>query len=301
MRFSAWPGTATKWDDLLALCQHVERTGWDGLWVADHFMPNQADTSGPVQEAWTLMAALAAVVPRVRLGTLVTGNTYRHPPVLAKQAAQVDIISGGRLVLGLGAAWQENEHEAYGVPFYTVGERLRRLEEAVQIIRSLFEDEQTTFEGRYYTVRDAPLAPKPVQRPRPPILIGGGGEKVTLRIAAQWADEWNVWGAPEVLAQKGAVLDEHCERLGRDPKSIKRSANALVVLSDDPQVIEQAKARGGRQMVCGSVEELRDTMGRYVEAGVDELIMPDFNLGRDVERRKEAYDRFIEDVAQGFR
>ena len=217
MKFSAWPGSATKWESLLDLCQHVERTGWDGLWIADHFMPNQEDTSGPTQEAWTLLAAIAAVVPRVRIGTLVTGNTYRHPTVLAKQAAQVDVISGGRLVLGLGAAWQQNEHEAYGIDFHTVGERMRRLEEAVQIIRSLFEHDQTTFEGRYYRVKNAPLNPKPVRRPRPPILIGGGGEKVTMRIAAQYADEWNVWGTPEVLAQKGKVLEQHCADLGRDP------------------------------------------------------------------------------------
>jgi alkanesulfonate monooxygenase SsuD/methylene tetrahydromethanopterin reductase-like flavin-dependent oxidoreductase (luciferase family) len=206
-----------------------------------------------------------------------------------------------RLVLGLGAAWQDNEHEAYGIPFYTPGQRLRRLEEAVQIIKSLFENEQTTFEGRYYTVRNAPLAPKPLQRPHPPILIGGGGEKVTLRIAAQHADEWNVWGTPEVLAQKGAVLEQHCEAVGRDPKSIRRSANALVFLSDDPQAIEQARSRGGRQMIAGSVEELRETMGRYQEAGVDEMIMPDFNLGRSIEQRKEAYNRFIEEVAKDFR
>ncbi len=299
MRFSAWPGSATKWEDLLGLCEHVERTGWDGLWVADHFMPNQEDTSGPVQEVWTLLAAIAARVPRVRLGTLVVGNTYRHPPVLAKQAAQVDIISGGRLILGIGGAWQQNEHEAYGIDFHTVGNRLRRLEEAVQIIRSLFDNEQTTFEGRYYQLTDAPLAPKPVQS-HLPILIGGGGEKVTMRIAAQYADEWNVWGTPEVLAQKGAVLDQHCADLGRDPSEIKRSAQAMLVLSDDPEVVERARGPG-RPVIAGNVDEVKATMQQYIDAGVDELIVPDFNLGRDVEERKEAFDRFIEEVAPTFR
>jgi F420-dependent oxidoreductase-like protein len=301
MRFSAWPGSATPWDQLIDLCEHIERTGWDGLWVADHFMPNQADTSGPVQEAWTLLAAIAARVPRLRLGSLVTGNTYRHPPVLAKQVAQVDVISGGRVVLGIGAAWQQNEHEAYGIPFYTVGERLRRLEESVQIIKSLFENEQTTFAGKYYTVTDAPLAPKPVQRPHPPILIGGGGEKVTLRLAAQYADEWNVWGTPEVLKQKGAVLDRHCEAIGRDPKSIHRSANALLMLSDDREAIERARSRGGFALIAGSAAELQEVMGQYVEAGVDELVVPDFNLGREIPQRKEAYDRIREEVAKPFR
>lgn len=297
MRFSAWPGSATEWDKLLDLCTHIEQTGWDGLWIADHFMPNQADTSGPTQEAWTALAAIAARVPRVRIGTLVTGNTYRHPTVLAKQAAQVDIISGGRLVLGIGSAWQENEHDAYGIPFYTVGNRLRRLEESVQIIKSLFANDQTTFDGKYYQVKDAPLAPKPVQRPGPPILIGGGGEQVTLRLAAQYADEWNVWGGPDVLKQKGEVLDRHCESLGRDPKSIHRSANALVILSEDQQVLDAARARGGRQSIIGSKAELQDTMGQYIEAGVDELVVPDFNLGREIGERKEAYDRFMEQVA----
>ena len=299
MQFSAWPGSATKWEDLLALCEHVERTGWDGLWVADHFMPNQEDISGPVQEVWTLLAAIAARVPLVRLGTLVVGNTYRHPPVLAKQAAQVDIISGGRLTLGIGGAWQQNEHEAYGIDFHTVGERLRRLEEAVQIIRSLFDNEQTTFEGRYYQLTDAPLAPKPVQS-HLPILIGGGGEKVTMRIAAQYADEWNVWGTPEVLAQKGAVLEQHCADVGRDSSEIKRSAQAMLVLSDDPEVVERARG-GGRPVIAGNVDEVKETIRHYIDAGVDELIVPDFNLGGDVGQRKEAYDRFIEEIAPEFR
>lgn len=190
MKFSVWPNIAGKWTDLLDLAHHAEQTGWDGLWVADHFMPNAAAPAdlGPTNEAWTTLAAIAGSVPRIRLGTLVTGNTYRHPAVLAKQAATVDNISGGRLVLGMGSGWQENEHIAYGIPFYTVGSRLRRLEEACQVLKGLFSGERTTFEGKYYTLTDAPLAPKPVQGTLP-LLIGGGGEKLTLRIAATYADE----------------------------------------------------------------------------------------------------------------
>jgi F420-dependent oxidoreductase-like protein len=299
MKFSAWPGTATPWPQLLDECQHVERTGWDGLWVADHFMPNNENNLGPVQEAWTLLAGLASLVPRLRLGSLVTGNTYRNPAVLAKQAAQVDIISGGRLVLGIGAGWQENEHSAYGIPYYTTGERLRRLEEAVRIIRSLFENEHTDFEGRYYKMHNAPLSPKPLQA-RVPILVGGGGEKVTMRIAAQYADEWNTWGTPDVIAHKVRVLEAHCERLGRDPAKIRKSAQALVTISDDAALVERMRGPG-RPAIAGSVEEVRDAIGRYAEAGLDEFIVPDFNLGRSVEERKEAYDRFIEDVALAFR
>src|SRR3954447_2179056 len=137
MRFSIWPGLGQPWKDVLATAEHAERTGWDGVWVADHFMPLE-DLSGATHECWTAMAALAAAVPRVRIGALVSGNTYRHPAVVAKMAAGIDIISGGRLVLGLGAAWQENEHQLYGIPFPPLAERLRRLEEACQVIKGLF-------------------------------------------------------------------------------------------------------------------------------------------------------------------
>jgi len=299
MKFSAWLGSATPWPDLLDEAQHLAKTGWDGIWVADHFMPNREDNLGPTQEVWTVLAGLAATVPGVRLGSLVTGNTYRHPAVLAKEVAQVDIISGGRAVLGLGAGWQENEHVAYSIPFHSVAGRLRRLEESVQIIRSLFDHDRTDFEGRYYQIRNAPLGPKPVQA-HLPILVGGGGEKVTMRIAARFADEWNVWGAPDVLRQKGEVLERHCEEAGRDPAQIKRSAQVLVTMSSDPAVIERAHAGRGFPVMAGSVEEIREQIGHYSEAKVDEFILPDFNLGRTIPERKEAYDRFREDVAAQF-
>jgi F420-dependent oxidoreductase-like protein len=292
MQFSAWPNVSGPYDQLIDLCQHVERTGWDGIWIADHFMPNAADNSGPTGEVFTTLAGIAASVPRVRLGTLVVGNTYRHPPVVAKMAAQIDVISEGRFVLGLGAGWQENEHEAYGIPYQTVGGRLGRLEESVQIIRSLLHEERTTFEGRYYTVTDAPLAPKPVGRL--PILIGGGGEQKTLRIAARFADEWNVWGSPNTLARKGAVLEQHCEEVGRDPSEIRRSAQALLVITNDTAEAERAR-QGGRPALAGSVNEIVETLGRYAEAGVDEWIVP--NFGMQSSQSKEMFDRFIQDIA----
>ncbi|MGH2583410.1 MAG: TIGR03560 family F420-dependent LLM class oxidoreductase, partial [Dehalococcoidia bacterium] len=283
MRFSFWPAAGNPWNELVETCRHAEATGWDGIWFADHFMPNAADTSAPVAEVMTTLAGLAACVPRVRLGSLVVGNTYRSPAVLAKMAANVDIISGGRLILGLGAGWQENEHDAYGIPFYTIGGRLRRLEEAVQIVKSLVANDNTTFEGRYYQIVDAPLAPKPVQRPLP-LLIGGGGEQVTMRIAAQYADEWNVWGAPERLRQKIGVLEGHCADLGRDPHSIKRSAQALVFMSDDPAVTERASAMP-MPAIAGNVDQLREIMAAYQEAGVDEFIVPDRTFGAGEQAR----------------
>jgi F420-dependent oxidoreductase-like protein len=298
MRFSFWPNPGNSWDETLTTVRHAEATGWDGAWFADHFMPNAADTSGPVSEAWATISGLAAAVPRIRLGTLVTGNTYRHPAVLAKMAATADNISGGRIVLGLGSGWQQNEHEAYGIEFSTIGGRLARLDEACQVIKSLFAHEKTTFKGKYYQLADAPLAPKPVQQPLP-LLIGGGGERKTLRITAHYADEWNVWGTPEVLKQKGAVLDQHCAAIGRDPKTIARSAVALLVLTGDKAIIERTAAMG-RPLIAGNAEQVREVIRGYVDAGVSEIIIPDFNLGRG-DRRQATLDQFITEVAPGFR
>lgn len=291
MRIGFWPGPHNSWDDTLALATHAEATGWDSVWFADHFMPNAEDNSGPTSECWTTLAALAVSVPRVRIGSLVTGNTYRHPAVLAKMAANVDILSGGRLVLGLGAGWQENEHEAYGIEFSTVGGRLRRLEEACQVVTGLLRNERTTFEGRSYRLTDAPLSPKPVARV--PLLIGGGGEQKTLRIAARYADQWNVWGTPAFLRQKMAVLDQRCEEIGRDPGEIERSANALLTISDDPSRVERAKAAGPR-VIAGTAEQVGEQLREYADAGVHEVIIPDFNLGRDRDAKVATMDRFRE-------
>jgi F420-dependent oxidoreductase-like protein len=233
MRFSVWPNPQQPWSEILEVAQHAERTGWDGIYFADHFMPNAPEpVGGDTIECWSVMAALAASVPRLRLGTLVCGNTYRHPALLANIAAAVDTISGGRLLLGLGAGWQENEHRAYGIDFFTTKERLARLEEACQVVRGLLDEEQATFAGTYYQLSGAPNEPKPAQD-KLPLLVGGGGEKVTMRIAATYADEWNCWGTPDLHRHKRDVLDAHCERLGRDPSEIARSAQALLFLSTD--------------------------------------------------------------------
>lgn len=297
MRFSIWPSPASPWSETLATVQHAEATGWDGAWYADHFMPNAADNSGPTSECWTTLAALAVAVPRIRIGPLVTGNTYRHPAVLAKMAANVQEISGGRLVLGLGAGWQENEHAAYGIEFSTIGGRLGRLEEACAAIKGLLESERTNLAGRHYTLTDAPLAPKP---PAPiPLLIGGGGEKRTLRIAAKYADEWNVWGTPALLRQKQEVLDQHCESLGRDPKAIQRSCQAMLTITDDEELVKRISA-GGRPVIAGNVARVREIIAEYRDAGLDEIIIPDWNLGPR-ERRFATMDQFINEVAPAFR
>ncbi len=299
MRFSFWPAPTNSWNDTLALAKHAEATGWYSIWFADHFMPNAEDTSGPYSECWTTLAALGATVPRVRIGALVTGNTYRHPAVLAKMAATVDQISGGRCVLGLGAGWQENEHKAYGIEFSTLGGRMGRYEEACQIIKGLFTNDKTNFSGKYYQLTDAPLAPKPVQKPLP-LLIGGGGEKRTLRIAAKYADEWNVWGTPEVLAHKGAILNQYCEEIGRDPKSIKHSAQGMLAMTDDPSVAERMR-NSGRPAIAGTGAQIRAMVEQYTEAGVDELIIPGFALGRTVDDTIAVMDKFANEVMAHFK
>lgn len=296
MRFSFWPAPAQPWAEVASLAQHAEQTGWDGIWYADHFMPNAEDTTTPWPEAWTTLAALAACVPRLRIGTLVSGNTYRHPAVLAKMAATLDHISGGRAVLGLGAGWQENEHQQYGIPFHTLAERLARLDEACQVIRALFTQPVANFDGRFYQLDQATLEPKPVQQPLP-LLIGGGGEKVTLKITARYADEWNVWGTVDTLRHKMEILDSHCSEVGRNPADIQRSAVALLFMSDDETYLERMRSAGvERPSIIGGVSEVKDIVAEYEAIGVDELIVPDFTLGSGAQKRA-TMDTFIGEVA----
>jgi F420-dependent oxidoreductase-like protein len=299
MRFGFWVGNGHSWAEILRSGKRAEETGWDGVWFADHFMPNSEDVSGPIHEAWTVLAALGACTAQVRLGSLVCGNTYRHPAVLAKQAVTADHISGGRLVLGIGAGWQLNEHEAYGLEYGTFTDRFERLEEALQILHGLRADARTTFDGARYQLSDAPLEPKPLGPL--PIMIGGGGERKTLRMVAQYADEWNVWSTPDIMAQKAKVLDEHCEREGRDPASVERSAVALLFLCDSEADAERwRRADIGRPSLIGTPSQLQDQLAAFAELGVDEVIVPDFNLGQP-DRKDDIADRFLTEVAAPFR
>lgn len=296
MEFSAWPSVTNPWPDLLEEAIQIEKAGWKGLWIGDHFMPGQGDTSRPWQEAWTVLAAVAARVPRLRLGTLVTGNTYRNPCILAKQVAQVDVISGGRVTLGIGAGWQENEHVAYGIPFYTPGVRLQRLEESVQILRSLLDTGRASFKGKHYEVQDAPISPQPVQE-HLPILIGGGGEKVTLRIVARYADAWNVPGPAEVIAAKDKVLREHCERIGRDPGSIHRTG--IMMVNVENAMTGGGLGHGPNWVMIHRMHDLVDALAPYAEAGVDEMIIH-FNPALPLPKRKELLTDFMGQIAPAF-
>jgi F420-dependent oxidoreductase-like protein len=311
MRFGLFTSMGNQtWQGVLDLWRHIEATGWDIACVTDHFMPNTKEREGAMLESWSTLSALAALVPRLRVGTIVLGNTYRHPAVVAKMAAQVDIISGGRLILGLGAGWQENEHEAYGIPFYTMRERLERLDEACEVIRSLWTRPRSDFEGRYYRLSDAPLDPQPVQTPHPELMIGGGGERVTLRIVAKHADHWNVWGGPQVLARKGKILDDHCAALDRDPKSVTRSANMALLLTDRKSEIEQLADTIAKRMgrhaadardtcLAGTPDQIREQLGQLRAAGVGVLFVP--TLFRPLDALRRDLDRFVAEIAPAFR
>ncbi|MBM2615555.1 TIGR03560 family F420-dependent LLM class oxidoreductase [Actinoplanes sp. LDG1-06] len=281
MRLSIWPGAGQSYAGVLELARHAEATGWDGVWFADHFMPNVEpgeDDTWPVLECGSVVAALAAVVPRVRIGTLVYGITYRHPAVLANMAATVDRISDGRFVLGVGAGWQINEHRQYGIDLGPVKVRIDRFEESLRVLQGLLRTPRTTVHGDHYRVTDAVNEPKPVQQPLP-LMIGAKGEKRMLRIVAEHADEWNCWGRPDRIAHKSGVLDQHCAEVGRDPKAIRRTAQALVVV-DGPL------PEGNTPVIGGSPAQLADDIAAYAEIGLDELIIPDGELGEGADRLK---------------
>ena len=299
MRFGFWPNPRSDYKSTRILAQHAETTGWDGIWLADHFLPEE-DTLIPVHESWITLAALARDIPRVRLGTLVTGNTYRHPAVLANMVATLDNLADGRVVLGLGAGWQQNEHDAYGIEYGTVSSRLDMLQEACQVLRGLFQNDYFNFDGQHYQLKNAPLEPKP-QQAKIPLMIGGGGEQRTLKIAAQYADEWNVWGDAQILRHKMNILDQHCESAGRDPHEIERSAVALLFLSDNEKYLNKIRAAElASPAIIGNVNEVIEIVSTLKEIGVKELIIPDFTLGTLIGAdtvKQDLMEKFITEVA----
>jgi F420-dependent oxidoreductase-like protein len=241
-------------DELRAVWRIADEAGFDHVWGFDHLAAITGDFGGPVFEGWTLLAAMAQVVRRSRIGLMVTGNTYRHPGLLAKMAVTVDHLSGGRLEFGLGAAWAEAEHAMLGMPFPGTGERIHRMGEALALIKKLWTEDEADFEGRFYSLRGAVANPKPLQRPHPPIWVGGSGEKVTLRYVAEHADVWNAGGTDVVTAsRKSAVLDEHCAAIGRDPASIRRSSAPQLDRADPAATVDEIAA--------------------YVEAGFSEIVL----------------------------
>jgi F420-dependent oxidoreductase-like protein len=237
----------TTWEemrDVWVAADEIEM--FESAWNWDHFYPLTGDLTGPNLEGWTMLAAMAQATSRIRIGCQVTGMIYRHPAVLANMAATVDIISGGRLELGLGAGWNQHECDAYGIELPPLRERFDRFDEGVETIVSLLSQTTTTFHGRHVRLTDARCEPKPIQRPHPPIAIGGRGPKRTLRTAARWAQHWNaITQSPEQWRATKEILLEHCAAIGRDPQEITCSANVRVESEDDlGQVAETVAGYG---------------------------------------------------------
>lgn len=291
------------WDEVRALALAIENDGWDGLWYADHYMPNTEDgspASGDVHECFTMLAALAAVTSRIRLGSLVTPTTFNHPALIANRAATIDRISHGRFVLGMGAGWQVNEHLTYGVDLLEAGPRVDRFAEAIEIVSRFFSEDRVSFAGKHFTITDAPCEPKPVQSPLP-ILVGTGGPRM-LRLTARFAQEWNTWGTPETA---GVVLQNllvACEKEGRDPATIRKSVQALVFITPDEAAgdVLRTKVPSDRSIV-GTTSQLAGEVQKFIDAGFDEICIPDFTLGGTAEQRFDAYSTIWNDVASQFR
>lgn len=290
MRFGAafWINR-TAWPALRGACQAVERAGWDSIWIDDHLLADEGDPTDGKLEGWTTLAAVAVLTERVRLGLLVTANTFRSPGLTAKLATTLDHLSNGRAVLGIGGGWFEREHEAFGIDFGSgFGERLDRLDEAVGLIRRLLDGETVTHAGRFYRMDDAVCEPRPVQV-RLPILIGGSGPNKTLRTTARYADLWNGYGPPEAIAATSAILQDRCAEIGRPFAEIERTVTLHAVIRDTPAKADLAWAPIARRhglegrvgadgaerglTVGGSPAEVAAFVDGYRRLGVGEVIL----------------------------
>jgi alkanesulfonate monooxygenase SsuD/methylene tetrahydromethanopterin reductase-like flavin-dependent oxidoreductase (luciferase family) len=245
-----WPETRERWE-------WFETLGFDSLWLTDH-LARTANPDDPYFESWTLLSALAVVTRRPRLGVLVSSNTFRHPSVLAKQAVTLDHICNGRLELGVGAGWFKPEHDMFGLEFPPTGELVDRYAEALDLLDRYLRNDITSFEGAFYTLRDAPNRPAPIQKPRPPLMLGAHGPRM-IRLAARYADTWNSRGTPEEMHERNQLMDEACHKEGRNPRDVKRSL--LYVIAQMPE-----------EQPWDSVDAFTDFVGRFSEAGVQEFI-----------------------------
>jgi F420-dependent oxidoreductase-like protein len=297
---------AEQWGRMLEVAQRADAGAWDSIWVYDHFHTTPQPTDEATHEAWTLMAALAASTSRVRLGQMCTCMGYRNPALLAKIAATVDLISGGRLEFGIGAGWYEHEWRAYGYGFPGVGDRISALRDGVQIIQRLWAEGEATIDSQSYSVDGAICRPQPLQRgrdgrPRIPTWIAGGGEQRTLRYAAKWADATNFGGSPEQFARKRDVLLGHLDKEGRDPAEVRLTSNLNVVVRETEaearRVVDEVNARADEAMpaehagtgfstrgaVVGTPQQVIDHVGALREAGLGTLIayMPEVAYEQD--------------------
>jgi F420-dependent oxidoreductase-like protein len=298
-------------EELKEVWQEAEALGFDTLWTNDHLLPSVGPRDGVNLEAWTLLAAMATVTSRVQIGAMVSSNTFRHPVVLAKMATTVDHLSNGRLILGIGTGYLESEHQAYGVTLPTIKERAERLDEALQVITKLWTAEPTvSFKGQYYTLVDAPFVPKPLQRPHPPIMIGGIGEKRTLPLVARYAQMWNIGNlAPNEVAAKNKALEDACRKIGRNCAEIERSYLTPLYIKADPSeaqglletlaklrniTVEEAR----KSILAGDPAAIRQQMQVFIDAGITHFII---NLRRPGLYDREGVRLFAKEVMPAFR
>ena len=299
--------TSKIFQSLKNLVTSAEEKGFDSFWVMDHFHQLQmiGAPGEPMLEGWTTISALAGVTTRIKLGTLVTGIIYRHPSILAKMAATLDVISKGRLFMGIGAGWNEEESLAYGIAssFPANRERLERLEEAIQIIRKMWTEEPTaTFTGKYYQIKNAYCNPKPIQRPSPPILVGGYGEKRTLEIVARCADACNLFGSPETVKIKLNVLKEHCKKVGRDYDSILKTKLGSVIIDKNEEAAKERVSRIFKGMSEQQISEYviygtADSVVKQIEM-LEEVGIQYFIVNLEFSRELEELESFAKNVIE---
>ena len=301
------PNQGTTWEALRDTWKEAEALGFDSAWLYDHFMPIFGDEDGPCLEGWTTLAALAVETRRMRIGLLVTGNTYRNPALVAKMATTVDQISGGRVVLGIGAGWFEREHAAYGFSFFTPKERAARLEEALAVITKLWSEDHPTYHGRYYTLDHAPFAPANVQKPHPPIVVGGQGKQWIVPLVGRWADGWNALPEvdPDGIRERRRIIAEECTRAGRahcpDYVSVMLPLVAITKIPlAGPAVRLGARAvvkkETARAILADSPDAIAERLRAYADAGVTEVIL---NLRAPFDR--DLLRRFATEVMPRFR
>jgi F420-dependent oxidoreductase-like protein len=305
-------GGRAQWETLRRVAQTLERIGYDSLWLYDHFHTVPRTEIEPTFECWTTMAALAEATTRIRLGQLVTCSLYRNPAYLAKVSACVDVISGGRVEVGLGAGWKEDEFQAYGYPFPRIRERLDRMADTARILKAMWTEERATVRGRYLSVEGAVNEPKPLQRPHPPLWIGAQGERVALRMVAELADGWNHNRGPDVFEQKLAVLRRHCEEVGRDPATLRISVERTCAIFADDAERRAYVARwwpGARpervnafldEHCVGTPEKVTAELQGFAERGA-ELIILWFQDLADVGSGDSQPERFMREVAPRLR
>jgi len=279
-----------QWNRILGFAELIEDSGYDSIWVYDHFHTHPVATQESTFDAWTLMAALAAVTSRVRLGQMCTCALYRPPSLLAKMASNIDVISGGRLDVGIGAGWSKGEFEAYGYRFPSPGERLDMLEEAIQVLLAMWTQDEARFTGEHYSVNGAINRPQPIQKPHPPLWVAGGGEKRTLRIVAQYGDFANFGDGIEVFRHKSQVLAAHCEAVGRPFDEIGRTEHQMSVIGyDDSDLRQKLEIAAGRRSCTTeefaeehfavTVPQAVEEMGEFIAEGCTDMILYFYDMG----------------------